>query len=215
MIDSSSKLVGVVFQNLGAGKQVPPHIGPGVEVKDVLRHWIDLLCWDAVSGHDLAKQVVDERRNLPAGIHRSRKVSLTFQVAGNSRCPGVPLAIAEAFVISKEECLVLLQGPAHRGSELVLLQGFNILREKVSSIEDIVAEKLIDTAMNRVASRLHDQVGIGAETFAKLSRCPTGDDPKLSNGVDGRLESKARVDVIDVTRSVNEKVVGLRPHTVD
>src|SRR5512134_929877 len=141
MIDSSSKLVGVVFQNLSAGKQVPPHIGPGVEVKDVLRNWIDLLCRNAVSGYDLAKQVVNERRDLPAGIHRLRKVALTFQVAGHSRCPGVPLAIAEAFVVSKEECPVLLQWPAHRGSELVLLQGFNILREEVSSIENIVFDR--------------------------------------------------------------------------
>src|SRR5262245_9002342 len=120
MIDSSPKLVGVVFLNLSAGKQVSPHIRPWVEVKDVLRYWIDLLCRDAVSRYNLAEQIVDERRDLAAGIHRLRKVSLTFQIARNGRCPCVPLAIAEAFIVSKEECPVLLQRPAHRGSELIL-----------------------------------------------------------------------------------------------
>src|SRR5437870_1551874 len=55
-------------------------------------------------------------------VHGLGKVPLSFQIVWNWSCPRDSLAIAEAFVVSKEEGLILPQRPAYRSSELVLLQ---------------------------------------------------------------------------------------------
>ena len=76
---------------------------------------------------------------------------------GHERNRSLMQVLAKAFVVGKEESLVLLERSAQGPSELVALKWRSrSLIEIIRSIQRIVAQEFIDRAVPLVASRLGD-----------------------------------------------------------
>jgi hypothetical protein len=69
--------------------------------------------------------------------------------------------------------------------------------------------------MQFVVSGLDRQVSIRTEVATELSCSAASDDAKLRDGVRRGFESKAGIHVVNVTGSIDEKIVGLGPETID
>jgi len=100
------------------------------------------------------------------------EISAAFSSARYSRCyrAGI-LPLAAAFIIHKEEGLVLADWSTHRGAEVVVTQaGKRAVRwvEPVVGIEHAVAEKLVDAAVELVRAGLGYFVHHGVAAVSEL-----------------------------------------------
>src|SRR5690606_20859342 len=91
-----------------------------------------------------------------------RKVSCTFQLRGNSGCVHPSQVLAETLVKAEEESLVPPYRPPCRDTELVVpqqrLRPPGSVGEEVARIELVVAEELIERAVQRIGPGLQAEV---------------------------------------------------------
>jgi hypothetical protein len=68
----------------------------------------------------------------------------------------IPLAIAEAFIVSEGKEAVFANRAACRNSKLILLQRLDCGRKVIACVESVVAEEFVDSAMNVISARASD-----------------------------------------------------------
>ena len=141
IVHLSQILVGVKW---GGNISLPPGVAIGesnvgqrnVGIDDLPRHWIN-----SVRANYIRHSVADEGR-VSGGIGRfgcrGSKIAGAFQGGGNAgaaqECAG---CLAQSRVGEEEESLVLLDGAANRGTELVAMKGrAGKLRAPVIGIEN-------------------------------------------------------------------------------
>ena len=164
-------------------------------------------------GADAAGEVVAIRR--PGGICEDRRIGRKVAVAlGHGRHDHAVrdvLGIAHAFVVGKEVSAVMHDRAAGRHAVLVLPETLLAWSEVVVRIQRIVAQEVIQRAVQPVGSRARDDSGNAAICAAKLGRCGCGQDAELRDRVGRRTKRVARVEAIDIAHAIDEKVVRLRP----
>ena len=93
---------------------------------------------------------------------------------GNDRVQGCDFAAAAAFVAVEEERLVLDDGTADAPAEDITLEGQDLARgiEVILGIEDAIADKFVDRAVQAVGARLGDAVDSAEKAlFWTLNSC--------------------------------------------
>src|SRR6266849_79005 len=116
------------------------------------------------------------------------EISSAFLSARHSGVLRHRLAGAAALIVEKEEGAVLLDGPAYRAAEVVPAYGSNfdagLIVEEVVGIQLVVAQEIVEAAMEVVGSRAGDDVYHGGPAKADF-RAEVGLlDLKLLHGVD-------------------------------
>src|SRR5262249_42895994 len=97
---------------------------------------------------------------------------------------------AAPFIRAKEERLVLTNRSADRAAELVLAK-FRLRRWKKCKwmrVQNVVAEKFIETAVNRVRAGLRNDVHDRTRVAAVLGIERVADDSEFLNGIGRRLD---------------------------
>src|SRR3981081_1791338 len=89
-------------------------------------------------------------------------------------------------VIQEEECLVLLNGPAHRAAELVQVEFFACGGEIAASVKLGVPEELKERAVKLVRPRLRGQQNRRTRTGSVFRRIVVGENLEFLDGVDRR-----------------------------
>ena len=97
----------------------------------------------------------------------------------------------------------------------MLVERLDLGREEVARVEGVVAQELVEAAVERVAARLRDHAGGGAAGAAVLRRRALREDAELGDRVDRQLQRVAAVHAVHVLRAVDEVDVLLGPHAVD
>src|SRR5579864_5659247 len=90
------------------------------------------------------------------------------------------------FIIYKEKRLILLEGPTHRGAELVQIELLAGGREVAARIQSGVAEELEDGSVQLVGSRLGCNQHGRTRTRAVLGREVVAENLEFLNGIDRR-----------------------------
>src|SRR4051812_49971427 len=98
--------------------------------------------------------------------------------------------IPEAFVETEEERFVFADWPPERSAELVLLERLGFGGEEVGGVENVVAKKLPDGAMQLVGSGARDDVGGRAEAISEFGVGVVSQNSKFGDGINRRLENE-------------------------
>src|ERR1700679_2058614 len=125
--------------------------------------------------------------------------------------------MAEAFIVEVEEGLVAEDGAADAGSILVLAQfglGSGVL-EEITAVEDIVAEVLVDGAVELVGSGSSDDVDDAACGTASLWSIAVGFDRDLVNTFDVWLNTDGPDHAFVIVDTVDDPVVEALVLSVD
>lgn len=184
MVDAQPAFIRVIPLGFCRSECVGPIIGQREEAQQVLSKRTDT---DGTKGRQKWQLVVGNRKRrvdepdaklvgwivTQAGGEslrtELRKIPGPLFQGGHSGTRRFALAVAEALIEGKEERLILANRPANGGSELVLLQGFDGVREVVGSVKRVIAYEFPKRAMEVVGTRLGDDVGGGAEAVAEFS----------------------------------------------
>ena len=156
----------------------------------------------AVRGRDQGEQVADD------GIGHRRAL-------GVAQYPAVevqPLALARSLVGREEECLVLDDGPAQVGAELVALErrlGLTLEVEEVPGVEVLVPIELEQLAVERVRARARGDVHHRSRAAPVLRAQGLVVDLELGDGVDRRLEGDLVLDLVVEVDPVDHEVHGV------
>src|SRR5262249_35908922 len=101
----------------------------------------------------LSREIVDQRHWLSGlRIAKAGEIAVALRIAWDRGALRDSLPVAESFVVSKNEVLVLTKGSTHRSAKLILLQRLHRGSQKVASVQAIIAEKLVKTAVKIIAS---------------------------------------------------------------
>ena len=161
------------------------------------------------------RRVVNDQQSTLA-VHPVGKITVVHLRRRNAERQRVRcLVVHEAFVSGEEERLVLsgvhardLNRPAQRRAEIVLaIDAFGRL-EKSFLVQRIVAEKVVDRAVEFVRSRLRGKGNGAAACLAELGLEAVGLDRELGNGLDRRRQERCFDDVgvaIGVHRNAVER----------
>src|SRR6267154_1349115 len=104
---------------------------------------------------------------------------------------GDPLRLADSFIVSEEECVVLDDRPADSSPKLVPLEGRNLAHiEIVQRVELAVAEKLVTAAMNLIRSRTRDRVDHAAGGFSIIRLIVAGQYGEFLDCIDPQVSSQ-------------------------
>ena len=93
-------------------------------------------------------------------------------------------------IIGEEEGLVFADRPAERSAELILLERLGGRSEVVGGIENVVAEKLPEGAVDLVGAGTGDDVGGRPETVAEFGVGVMGEDAEFGTASTGGLRTK-------------------------
>ena len=216
VIDTEAALVVIVRADLGGLEHVRADIGQRVETGRSERDRIQHLRRNPVFRKRLTDELVDQRNGLPGrGVGEPGKIAGAL---GRRRHDGglrLAFAVALPFVIGEEKVLVLADGTAESGAVLVAVQRLGGGGEEVPRIHGVVAEELVEIAVEGVTARLrHHRCG-GAGGLPVLRRGVERQDAELAHGVHRRSQGVSAVDSIDVAAAIEQVVVRLRPRAVD
>ena len=87
-----------------------------------------------------------------AGVCYTGKITGALRCCGHDGSLRLSLRVALAFVIGEEEIFVPPDRAADRGSKLIQVQRLSRRGEEVTSIEDVVTDKLVNVAMKFIAA---------------------------------------------------------------
>ena len=126
----------------------------------------------------------------------------------------------QTLVIEEEKCPILDNRSTKRESELILLVRLaSELVKGISGIKLLIAQKLVNVAMQLIGARLNDGIHDGAIAATELSAVCVGLHLKLCNCIYGRLnhvrgfvEQVAEIGI--VVNAVEQKIVLQRACTV-
>ncbi len=95
--------------------------------------------------------------------------------------------LPEAFIVTEQEPLVLLERTSQRAAELVSAKRRNrALVEEVAGVEIAVAEKLEQRTVQLVGARLSNHADLSARAFSVLGAVGVGERIELADGVDAQ-----------------------------
>src|ERR1035438_3757750 len=149
MVDAHTKLIAITVQVLSGGIEIGSRVWQRVKVKQILGYGIDRR--QNVARVRKPGVFVDQGLHLAGGgIDGLRKIALTFQRGRHCGSEGLPLNVAEAFVVAKKEGLVVLDRSANRRPKLVLIQRFYILRKEIARVQAVIAQEVIERSVQAI-----------------------------------------------------------------
>ena len=134
------------------------------------------------------------------------EIALLFRTGWHRRKKGLALAQARALVVAENEGLVLADGTTEKSTELIAFKWLLTLVEVVDSVELVVADKLVDSAVNAVGARLQDHVNRCAAT-PELGAHRVFFGTELLDGVGRGQHDDATQSELVVIHSIQQKVV--------
>ena len=161
---------------------------------------------------------VELRRKIAQKI--GAEVACDFLGRGNNLQDGRCLPDPQTLVIEEEKRPILDNRSTQRESELILLVRLaSELVKGISGIKLLIAQKLVNVAMQLIGARLNDGIHDGAIAATELSAVCVGLHLKLCNCIYGRLnhvrgfvEQVAEIGI--VVNAVEQKIVLQRACTV-
>ena len=111
-------------------------------------------------------------------------------------------------IITEEENLVLANGSAEGGAELVLVECAARVRKIISRIEIRVAKKLENVAVKSVRPGLGYHIDLAAAKFSVLGVEIIRENAEFGDGIEVRNNRGAHVDVFFDIAAVDDETVG-------
>src|ERR1019366_8691517 len=124
-----------------------------------------------------------------AQIEKTGEVAPKHLRGGDQQEFGQRLPNAQPLVVHEEERTILPNGPAKRDSELVLLVGLPAEEiERVSAVQLVIAEELVQVAVEAVGAGLDDRIHDGTIAATEFRTIGISLCLEFADGVDGGLD---------------------------
>ena len=123
--------------------------------------------------------------------------------------------LPRALIIREKENFISHNGPAGRGSELILNECAASGREIIAGVEVGVAQKVEHIPMKSIGSGFRDDVDLASGIFTKLRVEVRGEDSEFGDGIEIGNDRRGHASSLFGICAINHEAVGGLPLAID